>query len=196
MGLSTSLNSIRTMPKEILIVDDRPKRPSLHLDTEELDELRSLVTMSETLEVEDLEQYDLIAIHRSYVINKGLGDQLDNLIKKNGLYVILFSGGIGQPTITSNGHLAIIGSDLFYSKNLIDFCKDLSGTDSIQLYKLVYGVKKWQLPLYSRLRQLLWIDPSGSNFDYSQERKSIMNSLQLNSIDEIPKAINRLVLGL
>lgn len=196
MDLSTSLNSIRIMPRRILIVDDRPKRPSLHLNAKELDALRSLVTMSETLEVEDLEQYDLIAVHRSYVINKGFGDHLDSLIKKNGLYVILFSGGIGQPTISSNGHMAIIGSDLFYSKNLIDFCKDLSGSDSIQLYKLVYGVGKWQLPLYARLRQLQWIDPSGFDFDYSQERKSIMNSLLLNSTDEIPEAINRLVLGL
>ena len=126
------------MPKRILIVDDRPKRPSLHLSVEELDNLRSLATMSETLDVEDLEQYDLIAIHRSYVINKCLGDQLDNLIKTNGIFVILFSGGIGQPTVSSKGHMAIIGSDLFYSKNLIDFCKDLSGADSIQLYKLVF----------------------------------------------------------
>ena len=184
------------MPKRILIVDDRPKRPSLHLNKEELDDLRSLVTMSETLEVEGLEQYDLVAIHRSYVINKGLGDQLDNLINNNGIYVVLFSGGIGQPTISNKGHMAVVGSELFYSKNLIDFCKDLSDTDSIQLYKLIYGVNQWQLPLLARLRQLIWMDPSGGDFDYSQERKSIMNSLSLNSIDEISEAINRLVLGL
>lgn len=184
------------MPKRILIVDDRPKRPSLHLSIEELDELRSLVTMSETIEVEDLDQYDLIAIHRSYVINKGLGDQLDNLINNNGLYVVLFSGGIGQPTISSKGDMAVIGSELFYSKNLIDFCKDLSSADSIQLYKLIYGVNQWKLPLLARLRQLIWMDPSGADFDYSQERKSIMNSLLLNSTEEIPEAINHLVLGL
>ncbi len=184
------------MPKRILIVDDRPKRPSLHLSAGELDTLRSLVTMSESLDGEDLERYDLLAIHRSYVINKGFGDQLDNLIKKKGLYVILFSGGVGQPTILNNGHMAIIGSDLFYSKNLIAFCEDLMVSDSIQLYKLVYGVDKWQLPLFARLRQLLWIDPEGSDFDYSQERRSIMNSLQLTSTEDITAAINRLVLGL
>ena len=184
------------MQRRILIVDDRPKRPSLHLSTEELEDLRSLVTMSETLEVEDLEQFDLIAIHRSYVINKGLSDRLDNLMRTKGLYVILFSGGIGQPTISCKGHMAIIGSDLFYSKNLIDFCKDLSGADSIQLYKLVYGGNKWQLPLLARLRQLIWMDPTGADFDYSQERRSIMNSLPLISTDEIPEAINRLVCGL
>ena len=92
--------------------------------------------------------------------------------------------------------MAVVGSELFYSKNLIDFCKDLSDTDSIQLYKLIYGVNQWQLPLLARLRQLIWMDPSGGDFDYSQERKSIMNSLSLNSIDEISEAINRLVLGL
>ena len=184
------------MQRRILIVDDRPKRPSLHLCTEELEDLRSLVTMSETLEVEDLEQFELIAIHRSYVINKGLSDRLDNLIRTKGLYVILFSGGIGQPIISYKGHIAILGSDLFYSKNLIDFCKDLSVADSIQLYKLVYGVNKWQLPSLARLRQLIWMDPTGADFYYLQERRSIMNSLSLNSTDEIPEAINRLVYGL
>lgn len=184
------------MSKKILIVDDRPKRPSLHLSEGELDDLRSLVVMTETSDDEDMGQYDLIAIHRSYVINKGLSDKLDYLIKTKGVYVILFSGGIGQPTISSNGHMAIIGSDLFYSKNLIDFCKDLSVADSIHLYKLVYGVSKWQLPLYARLRSLLWIDPDCADFDYYLERKSIMNALSLKSTDAILEAINRLVLGL
>lgn len=193
MVSSIFLSSTR-MSKSIVIIDDRPNRPSLHLPEDAIRQLHSLpnVRFASSIGDLDLKQFDVIAIHRSYVVRAKLFNELDKLIKDYSKYLILFSGGVSQQTISERGHKATIGSEVFYSSNLIPFCQDIQETESIQLYKLLYGINSWELPILMRLRQLYWMDPEEENGDVEDEREDIEDTLGISSYDELNNRIAQL----
>ena len=142
-------SSSTRMSHRIIIIDDRPNRPALHLPDQVIGELKSLpnVQFATSINEVDLDQFDIVAIHRSYVVSANLSEELDKLVKSSSKYLILFSGGVSQQTVSDSGHKAIIGSEVFYSSHLLPFCKDLSSDEDIQLYKLLYGIDSWKLPI-------------------------------------------------
>lgn len=194
MDSSIFSNSTK-MPHKIVIIDDRPNRPLLHLSEESFQTLKELpnVQFVTSKEEVDCSQFDVIAIHRSYVVSANLGDEFDNLIKNNSKYVVFFSGGVSQQTITDKGHKAILGSEVFYSPNLLPFCEDLDSDEDVQLYKLLYGIDSWRLPIMLRLRQLYWLDPDEDDTDIDDEKEEIQESLGIDTVDELEKEIKKLI---
>ena len=185
--------------RRILIVDDRPERPKTHLSKEVVEKIKSLEGLdfvSELTSSEDLSAYDVIAMHRTYVKIHDLQRSLHDLACKEGKFVILYSGGISQLTVSEQGHMMTIPASEFYSGRLLQFCEDLILSDEpVQLFKLVYGRKGWKLPLCMRIRQILWQDPeleSDGNYEEVQELKNILD-LQGETVDE---AIEKIVKGI
>lgn len=185
------------MPKRIVIIDDRPNRPYLHLSEDEIKQLYSLpnVHISSGIESVDIEQFDIVAIHRSYVVSANLFNKLDSVGNNNAKYLILFSGGVSQPTVTDKGHKATMGSEVFYSEHLLPFCKELSESDDVQLYKLIYGIEIWKLPILMRLRYLIWLDPNEDSLDIDDEKEEIEDALNISAIDDVNNTIKLLVKG-
>ena len=194
MGLSIFSNFTR-MPHKIVIIDDRPNRPLLHLSAETFQNLKDLPNVQFVTKKEEVDytQFDVIAIHRSYVVSANLGDELDNLIKNDSKYVVLFSGGVSQQTITDRGHRAILGSEVFYSSHLLPFCRDLASDEDVQLYKLLYGIDTWRLPIMLRLRQLYWLDPDEDNTDIDDEKDEIQETIGIDSARELEIEIKKLI---
>lgn len=183
------------MPKRVLIIDDRPKRPFLHLPETTVRTIQQLqnVDLKASAKGVDFGAYDIIAIHKSYATSNNFGNMLDNLILDNAKYIVYFSGGISQQVINQNGHQAILGSEVFYSKNLLPFCEQLLSSEDIQLFKLIYGVDHWKLPILMRLRQIYWMDPKGEDFRLDDERQDIIDALGLDNVQitMIEKIINK-----
>lgn len=165
MDLSLFSSFIK-MSHKILIIDDRPKRRDIHLSEDIIQELEALpnVHFSQDAYEYDDEQYDVIAIHTSIVKQNSLYKEMDKLVEK-GKYLILFSGGEDQQTIVASGHKAVLSAQVFYSQNLLHFCKSMmEDKQEVQLFELLYG-KSWQLPVLIKLRRLHWMDPLGE-LDY------------------------------
>ena len=98
------------------------------------------------------------------VKQNSLYKEMDKLVEK-GKYLILFSGGEDQQTIVASGHKAVLSAQVFYSQNLLHFCKSMmEDKQEVQLFELLYG-KSWQLPVLIKLRRLHWMDPLGE-LDY------------------------------
>ena len=183
------------MPHEIVIIDDRPIRPYLHLSDDIIGKLKNLpnVLFATSINDVDCEQYDVIAIHRSYVVSANLSEELDNFVKNDSKYLILFSGGVSQQTISNRGHKAILGSEVFYSSRLLPFCENLSSEEDIQLYKLLYGIDTWKLPILMRLRQLYWLDPDKDDTDIDDEKEEIEEALRIDSIETLEAELTQLI---
>lgn len=194
MGLSI-FSSFTRMAHRIVIIDDRPNRPYLHLPKDTIEKLKNLPNVRFATSINDVnfDQFDVIAIHRSYVVSANLSEELDNLIKNASKYLILFSGGVNQQTVSNSGHKAILGSEVFYSSHLLPFCEDLSSDEDIQLYKLLYGIDTWRLPILMRLRQLYWLDPEENDTDIDDEKEEIEEALGIDSIEALEAEITQLV---
>ena len=81
------------MSKKILIVDDRPFRRQNLLNEvwnniSSLDNVEHMTCMPSE---EVVESFDIIAIHRSYVMSNEYYDYLTNLVKRHDKYIVLFS---------------------------------------------------------------------------------------------------------
>ena len=146
------------MGKKIIIVDNRQDR-ARGLLSEEWDHLHQLSDYVDKVEDVDLTNYDVIAIHGSYIIEKSLENLIRDLLKDK--YIVEFSGGITQVNLIEGGHLLKMPAIKFYSTNLIPFCKYLNdvANESIDLSMLVYGVDHWRFPQLLSLRDLLWQYP-------------------------------------
>ena len=185
------------MSKSVLIIDDRPMRPYLHLTEDIVYKLQQLpnVNCRTSAEGVNFEEYDVIAIHKSYATSNNLVNTLDKTISNGSKYIVYFSGGISQQAITRGGHQAIIGSDVFYSKHLFPFCEQLINDEDIQLFKLIYGLEQWRLPILMRLRQLNWMNPDGEyDKKITLQKEDIIEALGLDNkqIEELNLTINQL----
>lgn len=179
------------MPRRIIIVENRSLRQSdiLRDDMVKLDQLG--VVLKSSFSIEEIQsEYDVLAIHRTYAIEKNFQEALEEMVKK-GRYVVFFSGGQSETTIMNDGRSAMLGLDAFYSDNLVPFCQDVvNGTEPVQLYKLIYGVKRWRLPLLMKLRQLLWIGSDNDYFQIQSIKKEL--GIEEENLDAINKQIIQL----
>lgn len=183
------------MPHRIIIIDDRVERPAIHLDEGTLAAIRSLenVEISSAFPEDGLDAYDVVAVHRSLAITIGKADMLYDLAGRGDKYVVLFSGGVGQSQVDYGEHLAVLGAETFYSKNLLPFCRDLMSAEEVHLYKLIYGTERWRLPLLLQLRQLSWKDPEGKDFDVQEEIEEIRCALGLAEGTDTEEEISKLI---
>ena len=81
--------------KKIIIVDDRPMRQENQLGKDLFEKLCSLdnIARDTKVEVNDITQYDIVAIHYSLLANNGQIKEIRDVLFKNEKCLILFSGG-------------------------------------------------------------------------------------------------------
>ena len=148
---------------KVVIIDDRKERKKLHLSEAALSSLEKLVlsgkldVMESINDIEEIANYSLIAVHRSYLINSGVYNNLLDFIKKSKKLLIIFSGNISQNMIMNNGRQLNINASDFYIEKLPEFINRFS-EENIEspLLQYIYG-DSWKLSLLLQYRYLLWI---------------------------------------
>lgn len=148
---------------KVVIIDDRKERKKLHLSEAALSSLKKLVlsskldVMESINDIEEIANYSLIAVHRSYLINSGVYNNLLDFIKKSNKLLIIFSGNISQNMIMNNGRQLNINASDFYIEKLPEFINRFS-EENIEspLLQYIYG-DSWKLSLLLQYRYLLWI---------------------------------------
>lgn len=148
---------------KVVIIDDRKERKKLHLSEAALSSLEKLVlsgkldVMESINDIEEIANYSLIAVHRSYLINSGIYNNLLDFIKKSNKLLIIFSGNISQNMIMNNGRQLNINASDFYIEKLPKFINRFS-EENIEspLLQYIYG-DSWKLSLLLQYRYLLWI---------------------------------------
>ena len=114
----------------VLIIEDRPERRKTIMSDNDFSELEKLkdkgwVTLDTKLPISKeelisvLSQYDLIAIHRSWMAQAGVGNVIEEFTKER-KFLITFSGGITQNLLMNNRKRLNINSTDFYKHNLIE----------------------------------------------------------------------------
>lgn len=154
--------------KKVIIVDDRLERMRLHLSTESLTDLKNLVEdgfLMISTEISSEKDginsvfidYDIIAVHRSYLANTSMSNSFNEYVKRTNKYFIVFSGGISQSILSNKGHLLNINSSDFYTPELPRFIKKFCSENGIEspLLQYLYG-DSWRLTLLLQYRHLLW----------------------------------------
>ena len=148
---------------KVVIIDDRKERKKLHLSEAALSSLKKLVlsskldVMESINDIEEIANYSLIAVHRSYLINSGVYNNLLDFIKKSNKLLIIFSGNISQNMIMNNGRQLNINASDFYIEKLPEFINRFSEEIlESPLLQYIYG-DSWKLSLLLQYRYLLWI---------------------------------------
>ena len=148
---------------KVVIIDDRKERKKLHLSEAALSSLEKLVlsgkldVMESINDIEEIANYSLIAVHRSYLINSGVYNNLLDFIKKSNTLLIIFSGNISQNMIMNNGRQLNINASDFYIEKLPEFINRFSEEIlESPLLQYIYG-DSWKLSLLLQYRYLLWI---------------------------------------
>ena len=148
---------------KVVIIDDRKERKKLHLSEAALSSLEKLVlsgkldVMESINDIEEIANYSLIAVHRSYLINSGVYNNLLDFIKKSNKLLIIFSGNISQNMIMNNGRQLNINASDFYIEKLPEFINRFSEEIlESPLLQYIYG-DSWKLSLLLQYRYLLWI---------------------------------------
>lgn len=165
--------------KTILIIDDRQERKKTFLSDTEIKELDSITEIKNHLELDcietikkNLNPYDIIAIHRSWLQNQGDENEIKKYAEENAKHLILFSGGIDQKLMT-NDFTAQVNSADFYNSRLIDFIKKYkSGNLNNPLLYFLYG-ESWRLSLWIELRSIYW----KSNNEIDESNETIIDNL-------------------
>ena len=119
--------------------------------------------------INELSQFDLIAIHRSWMAQTGLGNEIEEYSKNESKFLITFSGGITQNLLMNNRKRLNINSIDFYKHNLIEVIERFVNNNeecSEPLLELLYG-KSWKLPLLMQYRNILWL--GGKAFSQKEE---------------------------
>ena len=148
---------------KVVIIDDRKERKKLHLSEAAISSLEKLVlsgkldVMESINDIEEIANYSLIAVHRSYLINSGVYNNLLDFIKKSNKLLIIFSGNISQNMIMNNGRQLNINASDFYIEKLPEFINRFSEENlESPLLQYIYG-DSWKLSLLLQYRYLLWI---------------------------------------
>ena len=154
---------------KVVIIDDRKERKKLHLSEAALSSLEKLVlsgkldVMESINDIEEIANYSLIAVHRSYLINSGVYNNLLDFIKKSKKLLIIFSGNISHNMIMNNGRQLNINASDFYIEKLPEFINRFCEENlESPLLQYMYG-DSWKLSLLLQYRYLLWI--YGDGFD-------------------------------
>lgn len=148
---------------KVVIIDDRKERKKLHLSEAALSSLEKLVlsgkldVMESINDIEEIANYSLIAVHRSYLINSGVYNNLLDFIKKSNKLLIIFSGNISHNMIMNDGRQLNINASDFYIEKLPEFINRFSEEIlESPLLQYIYG-DSWKLSLLLQYRYLLWI---------------------------------------
>lgn len=192
--------------RKVIIIDDNPnrKKPFQNESKSQLEILMSkgLLTTSNGKDLdfqsfELLEDFDLIAIHRTYLLKRRIINDLIDYIKNRDKWLILFSGGTTQNTILMNGKQLNINFSDFYNDRLIPFLDNFcnGSTMSSPLLLFLYG-DSWRLTLLLQYRYLMWEYENARNIKWQFDRKrerEIRNVLWADgnsrSIEEISEEI-------
>ena len=195
--------------RKTIIIDDRSERKKLHLSDAsvsqlELLEKKGLLTLSDGYGFDSisskLDEYDLIAIHRTFLTNSNIFNELIDYIKNKKKWGIIFSGGITQNTILLNGRQLNINSSDFYTERLPPFIEAFGYEPDLvnPLLSFLYG-ESWRLTLLLQYRYLLWeyddpedIEDSDNTFDIAKEeeiRTALWPDCDYRTLEEVSKEI-------
>ncbi len=168
-----------------IILDDRPERKKSHISDSVIKQLEECTSLSivtgESINSDNIEvsfdRYSLLAIHKSWLDNKGLTNKIVDYCKRNRKYLIIFSGGIGQSLLLDNYMRLNVNSASFYTDRLPLFIeKYASNNATAPLLEFLYG-EGWRLPILMECRNYLW---HGVYDDKYESEEAIIN--HLNSI--------------
>lgn len=177
----------------VLVIEDRPERRKSIMSNNDFSELEKLkdkgwVTLDTKLPISKdelisvLSQYDLIAIHRSWMAQAGVGNVIEEFITNENKFLITFSGGITQNLLMNNRKRLNINSVDFYQRNLIAVIERYANDEcSEPLLELLYG-RSWKLPLLMQYRNILWL--GGQTFNQEKEF-ALRELLDDNATDEL-----------
>lgn len=177
----------------VLVIEDRPERRKSIMSNNDFSELEKLkdkgwVTLDTKLPISKdelisvLSQYDLIAIHRSWMAQAGVGNVIEEFITNENKFLITFSGGITQNLLMNNSKRLNINSVDFYQRNLIAVIERYANDEcSEPLLELLYG-RSWKLPLLMQYRNILWL--GGQTFNQEKEF-ALRELLDDNATDEL-----------
>lgn len=175
--------------RKVIIIDDRKERKKLHLSQKSITQLENLedqglltISVGDDLSIESFDKmndFDLIAIHRTFLTNTKIINEFIGYIKNNKKWLIVFSGGITQNSILLNGRQLNVNASDFYNEKLIPFILDY-GNESVNANPLLYFLygQSWRLTLLLQYRYLLWeygdmedIIDTGSDNDIRKEEE-------------------------
>lgn len=195
--------------RKTIIIDDRSERKKLHLSDDAVSQLKQLVekgllTLSNGEGFQSvttrLDKYELIAIHRTFLTNANIFNELIDYIKGKKKWVIIFTGGITQNTILLNGRQLNINSSDFYTERLAPFIEEFGNKQDLAnpLLSFLYG-ESWRLTLLLQYRYLLWeygdleeIDEYGDDLDIRKEeeiRTALWSDGEYRTLEEVSKEI-------
>lgn len=187
--------------KKVLIVDDRTKRQETYLGEKVISEIRHLSYVdikSSIKSVHDCDNYDLIIIHRSFILENEMSiKSFTDFSNDKKCFIVLFSGGVDYNILLTERVAEIDSSTLYNGPKLLDFLKNIQDND-IELFRLIYG-ENWEYPVLSEAKYLLWkLGPAlSSNFkeafrEFSNEMNRLKRILvklnfksEMSSIDQL-----------
>ena len=175
--------------RKTIIIDDRLDRRKLHLSKSSLSELevlekKRLLTNSIGIDsYDDLDKvfgnYDLIAVHRTYLAKTGMLNTINSYINRTKKFLIVFSGGISVNEVINGGHRLNIDASDFYTAKLPKFINDFGNEKSslrAPLLQFLHG-DSWRLSLLLQYRYILWKHGDEDFYDDEIDRR-IADNLQ------------------
>ncbi len=190
--------------RKVLILDDRVERKKAHMSEDAIRVLfdcvkQGFLTIINGEELENdsllnfLANYDLIAIHRSWLVSQKMIQEVVEYVKKEHKHLILFSGGISQSLLMNNYTYASVNSAVFYTNRLPFFVEKFATKEIDQpLLEFLYG-GAWLIPIYMKYRQLIWrgVDESDDEFMlFESNYGSCISFFRDKDLLELNKAIN------
>ena len=203
---------------KILFLEDRTDRQVLFLPNgiEDLNTIKSIdnVIMPEPntckkiieqinqQQFENIDEYNLIIVHRSILKNSGISF-LNEKCKNKNIKLVFFSGGISQVFYNNTDLEQIfINSSDFYSERLIPFLYNFCQEENVSILELFH--KNWKLSymmLHRQLTQNLKITKVDNSDPYSYYNitldriREIEKIIGLSSADEINKLLKKEILS-
>lgn len=150
----------------ILVFDNKSDRIKTSISEECMESLQKngLVKIERTLEKNDIillinliSDFQIIAIHESFLKELGWIDEIKAYVLQEKKYLILFSGNNSTDEILEKGRILKLDANTFYSNKLVVFARKYSSEENVEkpLLKFLYG-EAWRLSLLLRFRFLLW----------------------------------------
>lgn len=145
--------------REAIIIDDRVSRQDNYLKEGKV-KLESIegLTFSEEFDTDftKLDQYSLIAIHRTILEERNLLLAFKDYCKKNNKYLVTFSGGVSNDTFYDDYYVELNSITFYNIDRLYTFFNDLCIEDNeVHLLMLVYG-SNWKLPYLIEYNHIIW----------------------------------------
>ena len=186
----------------VLLLDDRVDRINNHMSLAAIKELYNLCDSDNLKIVSDLpldldslkslfDYYSMLILHRSYLLDNGMLNVIEEYSKNKNIFLIIFSGGISQNLILNNRMRLNINSANLYTSNFPSFIRSyINGDIDEPLLQLLYG-DNWRKVLLINLRNLCWMpDPSKS---IKKLKKSFLSALGITQDNVGVEHINKLI---